>query len=108
MVHPAILKNREEAVDTCRKMISGEIDYLIGCRTLSTLAYYVGLEQFDQDFIAFVAVDSETDALPIGSARQYWNPDRLKDLEPKIKEAEEWAKDFSLEKCHSIIKRFGA
>ena len=59
-----------------------------------------------RDFMAFVAIDSETDDLPIGDVRKYWSKEALDKLDPEIKKAEEWAKNFGLKECESLVRRF--
>jgi hypothetical protein len=56
----------------------------------------------------FTAIDSETDALPLGEVRQYWDQAALERLEPDIREAERWAREAGRSACISLIQRFEA
>ena len=100
--------SRNRAAKTAKAMLDGSMDYLEGSQVLSTIRYDVGLEDRDPDFEVFVLIDSETDSLPIGHARQYWNKEALEKLQPEYDSSIEWAKRMSQENCKSIVRRFGA
>ncbi|HEX4343245.1 MAG TPA: hypothetical protein VH255_07630, partial [Verrucomicrobiae bacterium] len=38
----------------------------------------------DSDLIYFIAVNSQTDHLPIGEVRQHWNPEELREKDIEI------------------------
>jgi len=103
-----VQKQRARVGEVAKGMLDGSIDYLEGARELSSLRHQIEVQDGDQDFIVFVAVDSETDNLPIGKPRQFWSKGSLERLEPEIQKAIEWAKKVSLEQCKSLVKRFGA
>ncbi len=97
---------RERVVATARSMVDGSFSFLEGARTLSALRHDAAVREDDSDFMTFVAIDSETDDLPIGAIRQHWSQEALDKLDPEIKEAEEWARKVGLEACESLIRRF--
>jgi len=103
-----VQKQRQRVGNIAKEMIDGTIDYLEGAREVSILFHEVEVSQDDPDFIAFVAVVSETDNLPIGESRKYWAKESLVRLEPEIQEAIRWAKEVSLPQCKSLIQRFYA
>ncbi len=103
-----IQKQRNRAVGVARGMLDGSIHYLEGAVELSSLRFEIGLPENDSDFLAFTAVASETDHLPLGTARQYWSQEALKKHELEIEQSINWAKEFSLSNCKSIIERFSA
>lgn len=102
-----IQKHRQRVGEIAKGMLAGTIDYLDGARKISTLRHAVEAPQDDPDFSAFVAVDSETDNLPIGEPRQYWAKESLERLEPEVQKAIKWAKNVSWEQCKSLAKRYG-
>ncbi|HET9229281.1 MAG TPA: hypothetical protein VFR31_21560, partial [Thermoanaerobaculia bacterium] len=59
----------------------------------------------DEDVIAFVAIDSETDALPVGAERRNWAPEALERYAPKIAAAEEWARAYGEAAAQRILLR---
>jgi hypothetical protein len=68
---------RAKVVDLVRRVISGDLSILLAARDLSRLRFSVGSDEWDPDFIPFVAIDSETDQLPIGQVREHWAPEAL-------------------------------
>jgi len=101
-------KMRERVHEVAPGMIDGSIHYLEGAIELSSLRFQVDVSEDDQDFLAFTAVASEIDHLPIGPPRQYWSEEALKRHEPEIQESIKWAKEFSLPQCKSLSERFSA
>ena len=58
-------------------MLSGEIELLEGCRQLVELAGR--LDERDDEILApIVAVESETDDLPLGDSRAHWSEQGLR------------------------------
>ena len=103
-----IQKQRNRAVAVARGMLDGSIHYLEGAVELSSLRFEIELPENDYDFLAFTAVASEIDHLPLGTARQYWSQEALNKHELEIEQSIKWAKEFSLSNCKSIIERFSA
>lgn len=103
-----VLYQRKRAVEVAKGMIEGSIHYLEGACELASLRFEVGLPEDDKDFLAFTGVSSETDHLPLGTARQYWSVEALARHEPEIQKSIEWAKGVSLAECKSIVSRFNA
>lgn len=101
-------KKRERVHELASGMLDGSVHYLEGAIELSSLRFEVEVSEDDQDFMAFTAVASEIDHLPIGAPRQYWSKVALKRHEPEIQEAIKWAKEFSLPQCRSLSERFSA
>lgn len=91
---------------TARAMLANEMDFLLGARTLSSLMHSVPDGSDDSDFMAFHAIDSETDHFPLGEACQYWDKEALARLHPEIKAAEAWARKFGESACASLVTRF--
>jgi len=89
-------------------MLNGQLSYLEGARTLVALSHEAAVRDDDADFRIFVAIDSDTDSLPLGGVRDYWDKEALARFEPEIQIAETWAKEHRANACSSLIKRFGA
>lgn len=103
-----IERQRNRAVKIASAMLDGSISYLEGAIELSVLRFEVGLPADDKDFLVFSGVSSETDHLPIGTARQHWSKEALARHEPEVQQSIAWAKEVSLSECKSIIERFKA
>lgn len=101
-------KKKARVHELASGMLDGSIHYLEGAIELSSLRFGVEVSEDDQDFLAFTAVASEIDHLPIGAPRQYWSNEALERHEPEIQESIKWAKEFSLPQCKSLSERFSA
>jgi len=99
---------RRDVVATAKAMLSGEMNYLEGARRLAALRFEAAVRENDDDFRAFVAIDSETDEFPLGRVRSEWPKDVLDRLQPEIDEAISWARRFGDSACESLIRRFDA
>ncbi|MCP3702811.1 MAG: DUF2489 domain-containing protein [Alteromonas sp.] len=99
---------RKRAVEVASGMLDGSVHYLEGAIELSSLRFDVGLPDNDKDFLAFTGVSTETDHLPLGSARQRWSQEALKRHESEIQKTISWAKTVTLAECKSIVERFNA
>jgi hypothetical protein len=88
-------------------MLNGQLSFLIGSRRLAALRHEIDTAGDDADFMVFIAIDSETDALPLGAVREHWDQDALARLEPEIEEAERWAASAGADACGSLISRLG-
>jgi hypothetical protein len=106
---PAVAKEaaRAKAVALAGEILSGTLGILEGARLLSAHRFHVGVPEDDPDFTSFVAIDSETDALPIGRSRMQWAPEVLAEKDLEIARAEQWARGFGLESCRNVVARFG-
>lgn len=97
---------RVKMAETAQAMLNGTLSFIEGARQIASLREQAKLNRFDPDIIPFVAIDSETDALPFGPIRRLWAPDALAKLQPEIDAAETWAKDNGAEHCQTLIGRF--
>ena|ERR1041385_8564757 len=96
---------RGKIVAICEAVVAEEIGIIAASRRLSAL----GLELFgrhDEDFILFVAVDSETDHLPVDIERKNWSAEALKRKDVEIAEAEALYKNDVIAACTKLIGRF--
>ncbi len=101
-------KMRRRTAAIASGMIDGSVHYLEGAIELASLKFEVEVPENDKDFLAFTGVSSETDSLPLGSAREHWSKEALERHEPEIQNAIKWAKEVSLIECKSIVQRFSA
>jgi hypothetical protein len=104
-------QSRQEAtkqvVETAKNIIAGSLSVIEGSRLLAGLRFKVCDDSFDSDFLRFVAIDSETDHLPIGREREHWGADALAKKDKEIKAAEEIYGEDVLAACRKLIQRFG-
>jgi hypothetical protein len=106
MISPDTHRERKKLVDIVRRMLNGEVSFLDGALMIpasSTLE----IDEFDVDFIPFIAINSESDRLPLGEVRRHWQPEALAKLQPEIDSTEKWAREIASQHCQRIIERFG-
>jgi hypothetical protein len=99
---------KEQIVKIARQVVAGEIDPLEGCRTI--VSHQDGLspgERSDPALVAIVAIESETDHLAIGRARQLWSRWAL--LKQDVANVA-WlpkARKEARKACRALIESFG-
>jgi hypothetical protein len=75
--------NRQKVVAIARALLASKIGVIETARQINAFrGDRVGLDEFDPDFVTFLAIESETDDLPVDESRSHWAPDALaqKDL----------------------------
>jgi hypothetical protein len=97
---------RREIAKSAAAMLDGSLSIVEGARQVCRLRFAAELDS-DPDIMKFVGIDSETDAYPMGEVRKLWNPDALDKLQPKIDEAEQWARRIGTAACENLVRRFG-
>lgn len=102
-------REREQriAAELAADILAGRRGLLEAAHELKGRLWQAGLTEDDADLAAFVLIDSETDALPLGAERQYWEPRALAGKDEDIARAEAWARPFGLAACTNVVKRFG-
>lgn len=73
------------------------------CRTIRGLFPRARIDQFAEPFVTFVAIDSETDAVPVGRFRELWHRDAKIKFEAEWSEAENYAKSVGEPACRAAI-----
>jgi hypothetical protein len=95
-----------KAITTAEEMIAGKTGIIAGSRMLSGLRFELDVPEDDEDFLSFVAIDSETDDLPVGQEREFWSPEALKEKDVEIQRCEDIYRQSATEACESIIRRW--
>ena len=74
--------NRQKMAEIAQGILDGGISIIAGALEIHALfCGHIGIDKQDPDPNTFVAIDSETNDLPIGDVRQYWAPDALEHLD---------------------------
>lgn len=103
----AISRSRREALAIARGVLAGTNDPIVSARELARLRFSVGVSADDPDFTCFVAIDSETDGLPVGPERERWSNEALARLEKEIAVARTWADTCGRLALENVARRFG-
>lgn len=102
-----LTETRQQMAEAARKILAGSIDLLTGARRIVNVSR--GLpepELSHSDVLTFVAVDSELDDVPIGSARNLWAPEALTEKDRRRDEYLARAREAVEEACRGIISRY--
>jgi hypothetical protein len=109
---PAHITNVPQWEEHCRKIHARAVDLLEErarvietARAISKLAYWTGLRD-DPDVSTFVAIDSETDTLPVGEVRQYWAAHALEREDIEIDRAERLYAATARQAAEALVDRF--
>ena len=97
---------RRRVADLARQILAREIDVLDGSVQIAGLRNELEIDHDDYDLLAFVIVESDTDALPIGAESLNWSKEALIRKEPELRSAREWAFSTVRDACENLIARF--
>jgi hypothetical protein len=92
-------------VAAAQSILSGEIGVVAGAYELGSLGRQIGANR-DPDFELFIGIDSETDHLPVGEVRKYWNPEALRAKDAELARFESQVRDRAFEACRSLIQKY--
>lgn len=100
-------RDQAKVVEVAQAMLDGALGIIEGSRRLNDLRAALGIYHLDEDFVGFVAIDSDTDTLPVGEVRKLWNEEALVQKDREVEEAERLYRDGALENCRKLVARFG-
>ena len=96
----------KKVVEIAQDILSNKVRLIEGARLLVSLRPTVTRDDFDPDFIPFIALTSETDDLAVGNEREFWASDALLKKDKEIQEVETAYRNKIFSACEAIIKRF--
>jgi hypothetical protein len=98
---------KQATVEAARAIIDGRLGFIEGCVRLASLAHDVVPDwRVDKDFVEFGVFASDTDHLPYGGARLFWNKSALAEADGEIQAREDDNRDAILQACRNVIQRF--
>lgn len=92
--------------EVAREIISGQLGIVLGSRIMVGLIKWLSREE-QKIFLPFIAVESETDDLPLGEARLRWDRDALARKDREVEAYLERAQDSIYEACQEVLARYG-
>lgn len=98
--------SREAICRAATSLRSGTLPFLEGVRQLAALRFQANASGFDEDFMPFVAVDSETDHLSSQSALSYCSNEWLVKCEAEIEEVIRLRGSAIFAACDKLVQRF--
>ena len=113
MDRPSWVRNEADWLADCAAiaqcaldLIEGRVAVIEAARAMQQLAFKVRDER-DPNFTVFLAIYSESDALPVGEERKNWAPSALRGEDSKIESLEERWRERALEAARHLIKKYG-
>lgn len=102
--------NREERIkreiaSVARKILSGQLGILEGSRSLAQLSGRLQ-ERNDDLFAAVLAVESETDELPLGPERSNWSEEALSRKDADAEDYVIRVRDVVLQTCEKLVEAY--
>ncbi len=94
---------RQRIILAARSFLSADAALIETARELSTLLARVDDPELEEPRSTFRAIESDTDHLPVGGARDRWAPDALVKADSEIAEAESFHANDTAEACRSIL-----
>ena len=99
--------NRQKVVAIAQRLLASEIGVIEAAREINGFrGDCVELDEFDPDFITFLAIDSETDDLPVGQSRSHWAAAALAEKDIEIGRCEELYRSQAVEAATHLVSRF--
>ncbi len=99
------IEAKKHIVETAQKMLDGDIHLIIGCRIITGLSCRTENSN-DKIFNTFLALDSETDHLPLTVSPDLCDPEYLKRVYKESDRYLSLASDDIKNACRAIINRF--
>jgi hypothetical protein len=96
-------KVRMHILAIAKQLLAGQIGVIAASRKLCPLRHEVE-PQLAKVLLTFTAIDSETDALPVGEVRKEWNPDALQRKDKEIAESEDFYRDSAMNAATEIVR----
>jgi hypothetical protein len=94
---------RDKLGEALSQMMGGNLSFIEGSRIVNGLTEAAGYDRLSEPFVAFVAIDSETDAVPIGKVRDLWHPDAVAKHTDEWCQSEAWAKQVGEPACREAL-----
>ena len=94
---------RAKIAHALENALDGQISFIEAAREVNRLVEAAGFDRLSEPFVTFVAIDSETDAIPLGNVRGLWHPDAVAKHRPDWDRAEAWAKHIGEQACREAI-----
>lgn len=95
-----------KAVETAKDMLEGRVGIIEGSRLMQKLLWQTEITEDDPDLLSFMAIDSETDDLPVGEERRHWSTQALRERDVEIRRCEALYRQTAIEACRRIIERW--
>ena len=100
-------QRKKEVVEIAQQILKQSLSVVDGSVRLSTLRLDVCDDPADEDFRLFVAIESESDHLPLKEVRKKYSEQALEKADTEIEEIEKIYRGQIQTACKKLIERFG-
>lgn len=97
---------RNEVVDLATSLLNDKVSFLEGIRALNSIRHQVSDQEFDDDFMLFVEIDSDTDHLPSLDMRANCSVSWLMKSDQEVLKLKELYNKQLKAACNKLILRF--
>jgi hypothetical protein len=94
---------RARVLRVTKALLAGQTGVIEASRELSPLRHEAD-PRIAEILLVFAGIDSETDSLPIGEVRQYWNGESLKRKDREIAEAEQFYRESAMNAATELLR----
>jgi hypothetical protein len=98
---------QQQACAIAQEFLEGKRSLVETCRSIQVPLDALGLRK-EEAFTAFVGIDSEADAFPLGPERQRWNRDVLAKKDEEFAEFDRFYRPQVELACRSLLLRLSA
>jgi len=104
----AIAKARAEVVRVAKALVARTVPFVDGVRGLRSLLTAVSKLDHDPDFMLFVAIDSESDHIPVREVRAMSTEEWLAKCDREAQQLEEQYEAEVKIACERLVERFSS
>lgn len=104
--HSELLAARARLVEIAQAILDGRVGVIAGARTMMRYRLDVDPEQDDQDLLGMTGIESQTDHLPLGDVRKYWDPEALREKDAELAQCEAFFREHAVACCRAIVDRY--
>lgn len=101
-----LLAARSRIAEIAAAILDGRVRIIEGSRQLMEFRLAVDPDQEDSDLLGMCGIESQTDHVPLGVVRQYWDAKALRVTDTELADHEAIFRDSAFEICRSLVERY--
>lgn len=97
----------DEVVELATRIISGDLDFIDGCRLINDLRWELDDDGLDDRFEYFVLFEKKCFSIPPKESRHYWSETALEKYDAQEAELRSSCLDEFKNQCRRLIASYG-
>lgn len=97
---------RLRALAALADLIEGRVGVIESALKINGMRRRLAGDRLDDDWRIFAAIDSDSDDLPLGSARDYWQSEALAQKDKEKEERESFYREQALISAKALLRRY--